>query len=397
MITAICWPLRCALRVATATRAISAAMLILFAAALAMPDVQAAAAAEVKEPAAAPRQQARGAVQNHTVPAPTRAQRSSHSAARIDRLAAMAAVKSWGYQLSELDLEAALRSPFDLLVVDATTGLRGNIGFTAEQVARLKRKPDGSRRLVVSYLSIGEAEDYRTGYFDKEYMSEEAPDWLLKENPRWKGNRIIRFCEEGWQRTILGDDNGRSLYNDIDPSPLYRLLELGFDGVYLDRVDIFEQWRRERPSARSDMISFVIELAETAKRLKPGFFVLPQNADDLLGDRTYRKAIDGLGREDLLYGASATGQRNRDADIAHGQARMALLRWSWKPVFAVEYLQPPRAIERARHELRGLGYVPTIQPRALDGTDPAKPAVALDKDTGTAEYTASKCTKDNSW
>lgn len=300
------------------------------------------------------------------------------------------AARSWHYQLdgpdpvNGINIARMATVDADVLVTDFAKG-KGKIPFTRDEVARLKTNPDGRRRLAISYMSIGEAEQYRF-YFDPAWKTA-PPPWLGPENCSWPQAHKVRFWMDAWKDIVF---RGPQSY-------LRRIIDAGFDGVYLDRVDIFEQWRRERPSARSDMISFVIELAETAKRLKPGFFVLPQNADDLLGDRTYRKAIDGLGREDLLYGTSATGQRNRDADIAHGQARMALLRWSWKPVFAVEYLQTPRAIERARHELRGLGYVPTIQPRALDGTDPAKPAVALDKDTGTAEYTASKCTKDNSW
>ena len=48
-------------------------------------------------------------------------------------------------------------------------------------------------------------------------MEEEAPDWLMHENPDWKGNRIIQFCSEGWQKTMLGDDKGRSLYDSIQP------------------------------------------------------------------------------------------------------------------------------------------------------------------------------------
>lgn len=366
MITAICWPLRCALRVATATRAISAAMLILFAAALAMPDVQAAAAAEVKEPAAAPRQQARGAVQNHTVPAPKRAQRSSHSAARIDRLAAMAAVKSWGYQLSELDLEAALRSPFDLLVVDATTGLRGNIGFTAEQVARLKRKPDGSRRLVVSYLSIGEAEDYRTGYFDKEYMSEEAPDWLLKENPRWKGNRIIRFCEEGWQRTILGDDNGRSLYNDIDPSPLYRLLELGFDGVYLDRVDVYAEVRSQCPSAADKAVAFVERLADHARKRNPRFLVILQNAEELLRHKVMVDAIDAVAKEDLVHSPDDSGRLNPESEFRDIVANLNLAKTAGRTVLVVDYPRSRSGADHARQRIEAKGFIPYVAPRNLD-------------------------------
>jgi Glycoside-hydrolase family GH114 len=120
------------------------------------------------------------------------------------RLARMTGAKSWGYQLNGISLEELEKSPYDVLVLDATTGLASGQPFTPEQVARLKRKPDGGTRTVVSYLSIGEAEDYRPDYFDAEYMSEDAPDWLMQENPQWKGNRLIRFCKEGWQLTILG-------------------------------------------------------------------------------------------------------------------------------------------------------------------------------------------------
>lgn len=298
--------------------------------------------------------------------------------------------RSWHYQLDgtdavkgiDIDKMAGVQS--DVLVTDFAKA-KGKIPFTREEVARLKTNPDGRRRLVIAYMSVGEAEEYRF-YFDPAWKSA-PPPWLGPENCSWPQAHKVRFWTEAWKDIAF---RGAQSY-------LRQIIDAGFDGVYLDRIDIFDQWQRERPGARADMIDFVIELAERARQLKPGFFVVPQNADDLLSDRAYRRAIDGLGREDLLYGAAATGQRNRDIDIAHGEARLALLRWSWKPVFAVEYLQDRRTIERATRELTALGYVATIQPRALDGTDPTKPVVSLDQDTGTAEYTARKCTRDNSW
>ena len=46
-------------------------------------------------------------------------------------------------------------------------GLDAN-ALTAADLARLRVKPDGSRRVVLSYLSIGEAENYRY-YWNKSW------------------------------------------------------------------------------------------------------------------------------------------------------------------------------------------------------------------------------------
>ena len=122
------------------------------------------------------------------------------------RLKALSSVKTWAAQIQSLKIDAARTAPVDLIVADATAGGPDGRALTAADVAALKVKPDGSRRLTLSYLSIGESEDYRPDYFTSEYMTEDAPDWLLGENNRWKGNRLIRFCEEGWQKTIIGDE-----------------------------------------------------------------------------------------------------------------------------------------------------------------------------------------------
>ena len=291
---------------------------------------------------------------------------------------------SWHYQLDKVDVDALSRVQADVLVTDAG-GVRGREPLSATAVDRLKINPDGRARIVLAYLSIGEAEEFRY-YFDPAWKAA-PPSWLGPENCSWPEAHKVRFWHDEWRDIAY---RGARSY-------LARVIEAGFDGVYLDRVDIYSQWETERPTARADMIAFVIDLAETARRAKPGFLVVPQNADDLLDDHAYRRAIDGLGREDLLYGVHGTGKRNPEVEIARAVVRLARLRWNWKPVLAVEYLQDHAAIEHARTELTAGGYVPTFQPRALDGADPTAPSVALEKDTGSAEYTARRCTGDNSW
>jgi cysteinyl-tRNA synthetase, unknown class len=179
-------------------------------------------------------------------------------------------------------------------------------------------------------------------------------------------------------------------------SYLRRIIDAGFDGVYLDRVDIYETYEKERPGARAEMVAFVRELAETAWRAKPGFFIIPQNSESLLEDQTYRSFVDALGKESLLYGVSATARRNSPADISWSMGLIRKLQGDGKPVFAVEYLIDHEHINDTARELRRRRIIPTFQTRALDGKDPTAPVV-LKSEVGTPERTALACPPGSSW
>lgn len=282
------------------------------------------------------------------------------------RRAAISAARSWGYQLSGLAPEEADRSPYDLLVLDATTGHAADRPFRRAEIEALQSKPDGGRRLVVSYLSIGEAEDYRGDYFTAEYLSEDAPDWLLGENPEWKGNRLIRFCAEGWQQTILGDSEGRNVYNSVEPAPLTRLIELGLDGVYLDRVDVYQEVAKACPDAERRMVAFVRRLAEQARRLKPDFLVILQNAEELLERPEMIAAIDAVAKEDLFYGIDHTEKANPKSAVEESLAHLRRAKAAGRPVFVVDYVKDRGRIAEARRRIEAEGFVPYFAPRALD-------------------------------
>ncbi|MGE0854915.1 MAG: MJ1477/TM1410 family putative glycoside hydrolase [Hyphomicrobiaceae bacterium] len=286
-------------------------------------------------------------------------------AAAARRQALLGTVRSWGYQLAGLNLATARSAPYDLLVVDATTGVGDGDAMKAADVASLQRRDDGRRRLVVSYLSIGEAEDYRPDYFSKEYLTEDAPDWLLHENEQWKGNRIIRFCEEGWQRTILGDDDGRNVYNSIEPSPLYRLIELGLDGVYLDRVDVYQEVEAACPDAARRMVDFVVRLATFARRKNPDFVVILQNAEELLAHPRMIGAIDAIAKEDLFYGVDHSERANEPGMVRETIANLRLARAAGRPVLFVDYLEDRKKIESAKKRGVAEGFIPYFAPRDL--------------------------------
>jgi cysteinyl-tRNA synthetase len=114
---------------------------------------------------------------------------------------------------------------YDLLIMDL---FFDEEPFTSAEVESLKNKANGGKRLVICYLSIGEAEDYR--YYWKSSWKKGDPEWLYRENPDWEGNYKVKYWMDEWKGIIYGHDN----------SYLNKVLDAGFDGVYLDIIDAFE-------------------------------------------------------------------------------------------------------------------------------------------------------------
>jgi len=285
-------------------------------------------------------------------------QRGGFSQAPTTPAQLLAAAKSWGYQLQNVDPDEIAAAPYDMLVVDYSRDGSNEEVLSAEEVGKLKIKPDGEPRVVLSYLSIGEAEKYR--YYWKWYwgwfFGLLAPSWRGKQNSEWRGNYGVRYWEDDWKKIIFSGDN----------SYLERIVKAGFDGVYLDKVDEYVDMAKANPNARADMIAFVQQLAARARALKPGFLIVPQNGEGLLTEQPYRAAIDGLGKEDLLFGEDKEGKANDPASISENVARLKLLTAERKPVFVVEYLDDPKEIERSRKRLEGYGFIPYFADRALD-------------------------------
>ncbi len=301
--------------------------------------------------------------------------------------------QSWYYRLDKTIVEEIAKVPADVVVMDhAKNG--GRDALTTAEVDRVRKGPDGKKRLVISYMSIGEAEEFR--YYWKPEWTEAAkkndkakmPVWWKAANCAWPGAHAVRFWEPEWKQLIYG--------GGMD-SFIGRIVKAGFDGVYLDRVDIYENFKTELKTPEEQMIRFVTELAATARRLKPGFLVIGQNAEDLLRFKPYRRVIDGLGKEDLLHGGGGTGVRNAKTDIDWSYNRLKLLLRDRKPIFAVEYLVTRDAIAETKLELFKLGLVPTNAHRSLDGRDPTMPDLEAKVTAGTPEHTKTNCDKTNSW
>jgi cysteinyl-tRNA synthetase len=256
---------------------------------------------------------------------------------------------SWTYQLQDTRQIDLRRTAYDIVVIDAF------FGGGHKQIAELRQKPLGGRRIVLSYLSIGEAEVYRY-YWANCCKGRHRPPWLLTENARWKGNYRVQFWNPQWKSII---------YEAAD-SYLKRIVDAGFDGVYLDRIDVHSEVKGDGVNPRRQMIAFVRALSARAKAMKPDFLVVAQNAEELLDDDGYLAAIDGIAKEDLFYGVDGEGKRNDAEMIRESTALLKRASEAGKQIMVVEYLKDPSAIAASRTKIQELGFVPYFAPRGLE-------------------------------
>ncbi|MFD1552838.1 hypothetical protein DNU06_08255 [Putridiphycobacter roseus] len=133
-----------------------------------------------------------------------------------------------GFESKKSFVDALDATNYDAFILDLF--FNEEVLLTKEEVVRLQTKPNGAKRLVIAYMSIGEAEDYRFYWHEEWQKKKNAPTWLYEENKQWKGNYKVFYWEKAWQNIIFGDENG---YLD-------KVLSAGFDGTYLDIIDAYE-------------------------------------------------------------------------------------------------------------------------------------------------------------
>lgn len=286
---------------------------------------------------------------SHSVPAV--------SGERDAAVAALAGAKTWAYQLQKVDVEKVAASGFDLFVTDYSRDGTGAGAFSAEDVAAMQKKPGDGQRIVLAYFSIGEAENYR--YYWNPAWAADPPGWLRRENPHWKGNFLVDYADPRWKRII---------FDYLD-----RILEAGFDGIYLDKVDSYLDLKGR---GAGPMKRLVAEIAARARAQKPGFIVIAQNAEGLLDDEAYRAVIDGIAREDLYWNQQTRGRPTAAKSRKWAADMLDKLRAEGKPVFTVDYIGGARAAE-VYSDARSRGYIPYATRIELDaltvneGLDPA--------------------------
>ncbi len=167
---------------------------------------------------------------------------------------------------------------FDLAVLDID-----DAGFTSSEINTLKNQ----NKKIISYLSIGEAENYRDYWIEGNFFNN-PPDFLDESNPDFPDNYKVKFWESEWQEIVL--------------KRLDEIIDAGYDGVYLDIIDAYFFFEEKgRLTAKQEMKDFVKKISESAKLKNPNFLIIPQNSPELVIDEQYLNIIDGIGKEDTFY------------------------------------------------------------------------------------------------
>ena len=276
--------------------------------------------------------------------------------------------RSWGYQLQGPRTDR-LADGIDVLVIDySSDGSAGKV-FAPAAVDAFRRRADGRSRIVLAYLSAGEAETYR--YYWQPRWRQAPPAWLGVENTEWRGNYHVRYWAPEWQRIIVAPARTRldALREIVDPARvpyIDRILEAGFDGVYLDRIDAWSDIGKGRPGAADDMIRFVAAISAYAKARKPGFMVVAQNGEELLQRADWRRNLDAVAKEDLFYGVAGAEQPNDADEVARSIRLLDRAKADRLPVFVVEYLSADPLRRAARARIAERGYIPLFATRELN-------------------------------
>ena len=255
-------------------------------------------------------------------------------------------VNSWLYHLGDVDAAEAARigaNGAGLVIIDyAHESGSGTVAHTAAELAVMR---GGADKLIVSYLSIGEAEDYRP-YWQNSWNSN-PPDFLSASNPEWPDNFKVKYWDTQWQDII---------FNYVD-----QIIAAGFNGVYMDIIDAYQYWEDINPVPGMDyaqeMADFVAAIRAHAEQKLAAlgdtreFVIMGQNGEELLDNPTYLNALDGVGKEDLRF-YYPNGSEGSFKPVPNGwwtgsQPYLELAEAAGVQVFVVEYMTQARQSQYA--------------------------------------------------
>ena len=215
------------------------------------------------------------------------------------RLARLVKVCSWAPGFGGAPV-SGLRG-FDLVVVDGVRQKDGTVDVGPAGVRALRR----GGALVLSYLSVGTLERWR------HYATQRAYRWTLRAVDGWPGERYVDARNRGWRRLMRAE--------------ALRLRRAGFDGLYLDNVDVAEVYPRTRPG--------LIRLVRNLRQAVPGLLLVQQNGLVVV------EAVptDAIAHEDVWWRWNGRYRRSPPAETSRVLRRLRALHAEGLPVFTLDY------------------------------------------------------------
>jgi cysteinyl-tRNA synthetase len=292
-------------------------------------------------------------------------------------------------------VEQIVSSTYDMAVLDFIPSEANNTDYPmADVVARLHGAVHP--KLVIAYIDIGQAEDYRT-YWQPGWRIGN-PEWIVAGDPDgWEGNYPVAYWQDQYRDVWLGSEGY-----------LQAILDAGFDGVYLDWVEAYSDEnvmafaKRQGIDPLQEMIRWVGDIADFGRAQNPDFIVIAQNAAELAAHDEYVHIIDAIAQEQVWFDGGADNDPpgdcplpRTDADVDAKAYReslspvcrrtydrypdstlhvsseeylryLALAQQKGLPIFTVDYALEPENVAWVYETSRALGFVPFVSNRGLD-------------------------------
>ncbi len=134
------------------------------------------------------------------------------------------------FNKKEVYLNRLRHTNYDLLIIDRCFNGQP---LSAADVTSLKVKRNGASRLVFAYMSIGEAETYRS-YWQSAW-STSPPAWMAEENPDWAGSFKVKYWLQEWKQILFGSPE----------ASLDEIVNAGFNGVFMDVIDAYNYFENK--------------------------------------------------------------------------------------------------------------------------------------------------------
>ncbi|HEY7610521.1 MAG TPA: endo alpha-1,4 polygalactosaminidase [Alphaproteobacteria bacterium] len=209
------------------------------------------------------------------------------------------------------------------------------------------------KKTVIGYISLGEVESYRDYFKDVGKQG-----ILLEKNPNWPDSRFVDVRDLRWTKRVVGE---------LVP----RLLQKGFQGIFIDTLDDPPELERRDPKRFKGMTEAAANLVKAIRRNYPQIYIMLNRAYDIL------PAVDG--QIDAVLGESVFTEIDF-AKQAYRLAETKLYRQQveWlqaakrrRPklkVYTLDYWPPEDAagIARIYAEQRKNGFIPYVSIKTLD-------------------------------
>ncbi len=203
-----------------------------------------------------------------------------------------------------------------------------------------------NNNLIISYMSIGEAETYRP------YYKNIGKDLILSENSQWQGNYTVKYWKSEWKKIIFNYTK--------------EIIKNGFDGAYLDIVDCFHRFEDKKLYAKR-MALLIIEINNYAKKHNKNFKLIIQNGLDIIDYLQPKIAKNFL---HSIYGASLEAhlsERNKFKHTTFFEKHFRYYNRNNKQLFAIEYLKSSHEQKKFFNYTKQFNILPLVTDPKLKG------------------------------